>query len=171
VSDVDISIDVGERLDLDLAGLTAKGLARFREIAQELVRLWREDLLEVWPVDTGRSQASWSNRFAGTVWVLRNPVEYASFVHNSGDPTEVWTFLEARAEELLGEVEDELVALFRRESAVEKSGRRSRVLIGFAARLAVARQVEQRVFLAQAERFRAVDSRTRTQRQARRLAA
>lgn len=167
---VDISIDVGDRLGVDEADLTPKTLALLEPIFQGLVRAWREDLLETWPVDTGRSQSSWTDRWEGLVWVLRNPVEYAEYVHNEGDETQVWSFLEARSEELLGEVLPELRGIIEAQKQQDRSvGGRTRSLLGFAAKVLKAR-FSPRIFAAQASRFEAVSSRERTKRQLRRAA-
>jgi hypothetical protein len=145
---VDISIDLGERLGVDDADLDAEAREALAPILQEMVRVWREDLLSTWPVDTGRSQASWVDRWEGLVWVLRNPVEYAEYVHNAGETVPVWEFLEARSEELVADALPEI-----------------------AARTAAARAVSSRVFAAQAAAFRVVSSRERTRRQLQRLDA
>lgn len=168
---LDLSIDLGSRLGVDEADLTPATLAALRPILQELVRLWREDLIELWPVDTGRSQASWADRWEGLVWVLRNPVEYAEYVHNEGDPTEVWTFLEARSEELLADVLPELEDLLvAQKRAARKAGGSTRSLLGFAARALAARQ-SGRTFAAEVQGFRDLSSRKRTARQLERFAA
>ena len=168
---VDLTLDLGSRLGIDEADLSPKAVATFRRLQAELVRLWREDLIEVWPVDTGRSQASWENRWAGLIWVLRNPVEYAEFVHHAGDGTEVWTFLEARSEELIdGALPDFEAALEAQKRKQTRTGGRTRSLIGFAAR-ALGARVAPRIFAAQAARFTVLSSRKRTQRQRRRFAA
>ena len=176
---VDISLDLGDRLGVDDADLDAQAREALQPILQEMARVWREDLLETWPVDTGRSQASWTDRWEGLVWVLRNPVEYAEYVHNSGDETPVWEFLEARSEELvaeaLPEIEGIMDALRRRQRAsrvrLRRGGGRQRSLLGFAARALAARTSSTRVFAAQAAAFRVVSSRERTRRQRRRLLA
>jgi hypothetical protein len=154
---VDISIDLGERLGVDDADLDAEAREALAPILQEMVRVWREDLLSTWPVDTGRSQASWTDRWEGLVWVLRNPVEYAEYVHNAGETVPVWEFLEAR----------QRVSRIR----LRRGGGRQRSLLGFAARTAAARAVSSRVFAAQAAAFRVVSSRERTRRQLQRLDA
>ena len=168
---LDLSLDLGDRLGVDLADLSPATLAAVRAILQELVRLWREDLIELWPVDTGRSQASWETRWEGLVWVIRNPVEYAEYVHNAGDGTEVWTFLEARSEELVADATPEIEGLITAQKRVDrKAGGRTRSLLGFAARALAARS-SARTFAAQAAAFRVVSSRERTRRQLKRFAA
>ena len=168
---LDLSIDLGDRLGIDESDLTPKTLAALQPILQEMVRLWREDLIELWPVATGRSQASWTDRWAGLVWVLQNPVEYAEYVHNAGDPTEVWTFLEARSEELVAEAIPEVEGLLAAQKRAErKTGKRTRSLIGFAGR-ALAARTSARTFTAQVLAFRALSSRERNKRQLKRFAA
>lgn len=176
---VDISIDVGERIDgIDDSDLSPPALLQMRRIFDELVRSWREDLIATWPVDTGRSKASWSNRFEGLVWILRNPVEYAEFVHPAGgddggygDLGDSAAFLEARSEELLDAVFADLEAILLgdRRRAAPAEGARQRSLLGFAARTPTARKIGGLVFVAQAAAFREVSSRERTRRQRRRF--
>ena len=176
---VDITIDLGERLGVDDADLDAEAREALAPILQEMIRAWREALVVNWPVDTGRSQQSWSNRWEGLVWVLRNPVEYAEYVHNAGETVPVWEFLEARSEELvadaLPEIDGILDALRRRQRVsrirLRRGGGRQRSLLGFAARTAAARAISARVFAAQAAAFRVVSSRERTRRQLQRLDA
>lgn len=176
---VDISLDLGDRLGVDDADLDPTARDALQPILQEITRVWREDLLDTWPVDTGRSQASWSDRWEGLVWVLRNPVEYAEYVHNAGEEAPVWEFLEARSEELVAEaipaIEDILTALRRRQRAsrvrLRRGGGRQRSLLGFAARAVTARTSSTRIFAAQAAAFRTVSSRKRTKRQLERFAA
>ena len=169
---VDISIDLGERLGVDDADLTPATLAKLRPIFRELVRSWREELLDVWPVLTGRSQSSWTDRWEGLVWVLRNPVEYAEFVHRKDDPTQVWSYLEAHSEELLDAALPEIQEIIDAQKAEDRSlGGRTRSLIASAARALGIRQVGVRVFQAQAMRFQAVSSLERTKRQLKRFAA
>lgn len=178
---VDISIDVGERLGTDLGEISTEALAEMRPIMQELVRSWREDLIETWPVDTGRSQSSWTNRWEGLVWVLRNPVEYAEFVHPSGGDDGGYgqlgdsaAFLEARSEALLDAALPDLEAIARRapQDARQdvRGARAGRSLLGFAARVLTGRRVAQRDFEARVERFQVDSSRARTTRQRRRFA-
>jgi hypothetical protein len=179
---VDLSIDVGERLGIDLDQLTPGALAEIRAIQQELVRSWREELIGSWPVDTGRSQSSWVNRWEGLVWVLRNPVEYAEFVHPPGGDDGGYgqlgdsaAFLEQASEDLLDEVLPALEAIAtesqRAVMRAEAPGVGGRSLVGFAARMASTRAVSQRDFAARVERFVVEDSRSRTRRQVRRFNA
>jgi len=177
---VDLSIDVGERLDIDLEQLTPGALAEIRAIQQGLVRAWREELIGSWPVDTGRSQSSWVNRWEGLVWVLRNPVEYAEFVHPSGGDDGGYgqlgdsaAALEQASEDLLDAATPDLEAIASEsQRAVRRAGRAGvigRSLVGFAARAASTRAVSQRAFEALAARFVVESSRSRTRRQVRRF--
>jgi hypothetical protein len=167
---MDLSIDVGERLGVDDADLSPEAMGQIRTILRTLVRAWREELIQVWPVDTGRSQSSWSNRIEGLVWVLRNPVEYAEYVHVAGDPTQVWRYLETLSEELLDGVMTDLravVAESRREA--QALGGQQRTLVGFAAQRPEVRNFGARLFRAAVEGFRDVSSRERTKRQLQRF--
>jgi len=167
---VDLSIDVGDRLGVDEADLSRRTLSKLAPILQELVRLWREELLSIWPVDTGRSQSSWTDRWEGLVWVLRNPVEYAEYVHNEGDPTEVWSILEALSEDLLADALPDIEGIINAQQRRDRgTGGRTRSLLGFVAKVLRAR-FSPRIFAAQASRFEAVSSRERTKRQLRRAA-
>lgn len=95
---VDISIDFGARL----GGVTLADFGRFRGDAADAMSearfSWQEDLLEVWPVDTGTSLQAWDNYIDGMRWVLRNGVEYAVYVHAAGDDQPIWEYLQAQAE-------------------------------------------------------------------------
>lgn len=104
---VDISIDVGSRL----GNVPRSAVSDVQAVLGGLRRQWREDLIGVWPVETGRSLQGWQNRVSGLVWILRNPVDYAEFVHVAGDTTEVWRFLEARAEQLVSSAMPEMRAI------------------------------------------------------------
>ena len=81
---VDISIDFGARL----GGVTLADFGRFRGDAADAMTAarWRvqEDILNLWPVDTGTSLQAWENYIDGTRWVLRNAVEYAEWVFEAG---------------------------------------------------------------------------------------
>ena len=104
MSSVDISIDLGARLGASMAdfGMLA---GEAREVLEGIENAWQSDMLNTWPVDTGTSQAAWENFFDGLVWVLRNPVEYSSFVQPGGGSDGGYTdlgdsaaYLEAQAE-------------------------------------------------------------------------
>lgn len=104
---VDISIDVGVRL----GNVPRSAVSDVQAVLGGLRRQWREDLIGVWPVETGRSLQGWQNRISGLVWILRNPVDYAEFVHLEGDTTEIWRFLEAEAERMVHSVMPEMRAI------------------------------------------------------------
>lgn len=110
---VDLTIDFGRRL-----GARVSDFGRFRGQALDLLEdirfRWQEDLLEVWPVDTGTSLQAWENFTDGLRWVLRNDVEYAEHVHAAGDDQPIWEYLKAQAETYAAEVMPELRGMLAR---------------------------------------------------------
>jgi len=118
MSSVDFSINFGRRV-----GAARGDLGRLWSDAQDAIEearfRWQEDLLEVWPVDTGTSLQAWDNYTDGLVWVLRNGVEYASFVHAAGDDQPIWEYLQAQAETYAQDVVAELNRLLTRARAEE----------------------------------------------------
>lgn len=106
---VDISLDIASRV----GPLPA---AARQVLHDEIVVPLRESLLSgAWPVDTGASLQAWEIRAVAPDFVaIRNPIEYAEFVHRAGEEVEVWTELEALSEELLSSLLPRLRALSRR---------------------------------------------------------
>lgn len=98
---VDVSIDVGARLGAatSIIGDAARDAVRdrLRRIALEL----REYLLDVWPVLTAASLQEWEIRASGMWLIVRNPLDYAEYVHRAGETVEVWTEIRDRADELV----------------------------------------------------------------------
>lgn len=106
---IDISISAEQRI-----GQIPQAVARIvSEDLRQFRREWREILISVWPVDTGRSLQAWENKVSGTTWILRNPVEYAEFVHPEGSTTEVWRYLQAEAERMVASAVPKWQALIR----------------------------------------------------------
>jgi len=102
MSSVDISIDFGA-----LLGAQMSDFGRFRaeaaDILDEAETRFQEELLTVWSGfedETGTSLQAWDNSVDGLRWTLRNPVEYASYVHHGGSPQPLWEILDARAQSL-----------------------------------------------------------------------
>ena len=127
MSSVDISIDFGSRLGASLQDFgTFAGQAR--DVLLEARLSWQEDLISTWPVDTGTSLQAWENYIDGMMWVLRNPVEYASYVHEAGDDTPLVEYLEAQAEtyaaQALGELRRLLNLALRQTVQPQMFGRR-----------------------------------------------
>lgn len=116
MSSVDFSINFGVRV-----GATRSDFGPFWGEAQDAMDdarfRWQEDLLEVWPVDTGTSLQAWDNYVDGMVWTLRNAVEYASYVHAEGDDQPIWEYLQARAETYAAQVVSTLAGLLSRARA------------------------------------------------------
>lgn len=131
---VDISIDVGA-----LLGRVPRTAVRgIQDVLGGLRREWREILLAVWPVDTGRSLQGWQNKVVGLVWVLTNPVPYAEFVHVQGDSQEVWQYLDVQAQRLVQQALPEMRAIVASAAGAEAS-RRERSVPSLASRLLRAR--------------------------------
>jgi hypothetical protein len=123
MSAVDFSIDFGS-----LLGASLSDFGRFRaqaaDMLDEVETRWQEELLEVWPVDTGTSLQAWDNFVAGLRWTLRNAVEYVSFVHVEGDTESIAEFLRAKAQDLAqGILPDlrNLLAQANREATVPRA--------------------------------------------------
>ena len=101
---VDISIAVGARLRKE-NGSTAKLTAGARSAIWNIVEGRAFQLGEfvdfVWPADTGASQADWDITAEGLEWTIRNPREYAGFVHRKKSTALVYLEIAAKSEELL----------------------------------------------------------------------
>lgn len=98
---VDVSIDVGARL-----GVSGRLLAdAVREsLGDEILRIARDlraFVLDHWPVLTSASLQEWEVRQSGLFLIVRNPIEYASYVHRAGETVEVWTEIRDEAERLV----------------------------------------------------------------------
>ncbi len=101
---VDISIDVGARLrkeNVSTAKLTAGARSAIWEIVEGLSFQLGEFVDFAWPRDTGLSQADWDITAEGLEWTIRNPREYAGFVHRKGGTALVYLEIAAKSEELL----------------------------------------------------------------------
>ncbi len=101
---VDISIDVGARLrkeNVSTAKLTAGARSAIWEIVEGLSFQLGEFVDFVWPRDTGLSQADWDITAEGLEWTIRNPFEYARFVHRKGSTAPVYLEIAAKSDELL----------------------------------------------------------------------
>jgi hypothetical protein len=103
---VDISINVGARLraqGIATAKLTAGARSAIWEIVEGLAFQLGEFVDFVWPVDTGASQADWDITAEGLEWTIRNPREYAAYVHRADTSADDLVYLKiaAKSEELL----------------------------------------------------------------------
>lgn len=103
---VDISINVGARLrdqGIATAKLTAGARSAIWSIVEGLAFQLGEFVDFVWPVDTGASQADWDITAEGLEWTIRNPREYAAYVHRADTSVDDLVYLEiaAKSEELL----------------------------------------------------------------------
>jgi hypothetical protein len=101
---VDISINVANRArraGISLINVSQAGLDAIWDIIDELAFLLGEFIDLVWPVDTGASQADWETTGEGLEWVIRNPREYAAYVHRQGETTLVYKEIADRSEQLL----------------------------------------------------------------------
>ena len=109
---VDFSIDVALRVGVDWFSIdeeTRREIERDIEVINDELGSTIES---TWPVDTGRSLSMWENFFEDGVWVIRNPVEYASFVHRPEDEEGSSSqFIEAEAERLFSLVSSRLLSL------------------------------------------------------------
>jgi len=103
---VDISIDIGARLrkqGIATAKLTAAARSAIWEIVEGLAFQLGEFTDLIWPVDTGASQADWDITAEGLEWTIRNPREYAAYVHRADTSADDLVYLKiaAKSEELL----------------------------------------------------------------------
>ncbi len=123
---VDISIDIAARLrdsQLDPSMLSPETRNQIWEIVNDLAWELGEFIDEVWPVDTGASQADWETTAEGLEWVIRNPREYAAYVYPAGTPesgrdaAEIWKRIGRRADSLLSGVWSRIDSLARDDIA------------------------------------------------------
>ena len=103
---VDISIDIGARLraqGIATAKLTAGARSAIWEILEGLAFQLGEFVDFVWPVDTGASQADWDITAEGLEWTIRNPREYAAYVHRADTSADDLVYLKiaSKSEDLL----------------------------------------------------------------------
>ena len=159
---VDLSIDVFSRLSVSYDALDSRGQADVDDIMRDLIADLREYTIDNWPVDTGRSQQSWELQWQPPWWIIRNPVEYAEYVHPAGNPTESWTGVEAESETLLDDALGELGGVISRSAATGLRGV-IRQQAGLAARLRAQaeRLLQTNLFAATVEAYRTTPSRAR----------
>ena len=102
---VDISIDVAARMrskGISIVNMTTTAVERVWAILDGLSFQLGEFIDLVWPVDTGLSQADWETTAEGFEWVIRNPREYAEYVHRQRETGNlVYKEIAERSEELL----------------------------------------------------------------------
>jgi len=101
---VDISINVGARLrdqGVSTAKLTAGSRSAIWSLIENVAFELGEFVDNVWPVDTGASQADWDITAEGLEWTIRNPREYAAFVHRTDSTALVYLEIATKSEELL----------------------------------------------------------------------
>lgn len=102
---VDISIDVAARMrskGISVVNMTTTAVERVWAILDGLSFQLGEFIDLVWPVDTGASQADWETTAEGFEWVIRNPREYAGYVHRQRETGNlVYKEIAERSEELL----------------------------------------------------------------------
>jgi len=98
---VDLTIDVGARLGVNTDSLTTAARDQLESAIDDLAWQLGEFIDLIWPVDTGASQADWESAAEDLIWVIRNPREYAEFVHRKGETVEVYTQIEAESERIL----------------------------------------------------------------------
>ena len=98
---VDLSIDVYSRLPGLPDALPRDAQDEIEAVIDDLIADLREYIIDNWPVDTRRSQQSWSLQWQPPFWVIRNPVEYAAFVHKSDSTEPSWTGVEFESERLI----------------------------------------------------------------------
>ena len=159
---VDLSIDVFSRLPGGAGSLDSQGEADIADIMADLIADLREYTIDNWPVDTGRSQQSWELQWQQPWWIIRNPVEYAEYVHPKGDEIQSWTGVSDESEALLSDALGELGGVISRSAATGLSGV-IRQQAGLAARLReqAARVLQTSLFAATVTAYRTTPSRVR----------
>jgi hypothetical protein len=162
---VDLSINVYSRLSGFTDGLSPQARGQIEDVIDDLTAELREYIIDYWPVDTRRSQQAWSLQWEAPMWLIRNPVEYAEYVHTAGqgpNPEESWRGVEAESEELLAGALSRLNQIVQRDNieVVDVGIQRTQNL---AERLAAqARRVlRTSLFAATVEAYRARPSRLR----------
>lgn len=108
---VDVSINVGARLGSAESIIGDAATGAVNERLRDLARQVREYLLTVWPVLTAASLQEWEIRASGLWLIVRNPLDYAEYVHRAGETVEVWTEVRDYADELVEAALPELRAL------------------------------------------------------------
>lgn len=98
---VDLTIDVAERLSIPFSGIAEEERQRITDIIRTMARDLRAFIVEAWPVDTSASLQEWEVRASGFRFIVRNPIEYAEYVHRAGETVEVWTEIRDQAEALV----------------------------------------------------------------------
>lgn len=93
------AIDVGRMLGSPKLSPAAQG--EIEDIMDGVLNDWTEELIQIWPVDTGRSLAGWQSAFVYPTWDLWNAVFYSEWVHASGDPTLSHDILDRKAKALV----------------------------------------------------------------------
>jgi hypothetical protein len=121
---VDLSIDVGQRLGVTEAELSEEALSDIEEMIEDLAWELGEYIDDVWPRDTGASHADWDVGADDLMWTIRNPREYAEWVHAAGDETKkpIADLIEEESETLISEAMTALrkiVAADRKKQAEE----------------------------------------------------
>ena len=140
MSAVDFSVDAGQRLGFNPSGLRRDVLAKIEDVLSDFADFVETFIFSDWPVATGTSLRAWTVYTDGAVLVVRNAVEYVSYVHegDSADRIELevergWQRFRSEISQILDDVEREQR---RREQFPATSS-----LLGDAARAAAARQL------------------------------
>jgi len=124
--------DIGAMLGVNPGDLSPSLHAQIGNAIDDLIDDWREELIEVWPRDTGHSFVMWESFRTGFVVTLRNPVEYAGYVRPPGGAEgESWDTLREffeRAAQALVATFAALVQSDRRES---RGVRTAQISMGF----------------------------------------
>lgn len=98
---VDVSIDVGARLGISGRLLGDAVREQIGDVLLQAARDLRAFVIESWPVLTSASLSEWEIRPSGLWLIVRNPIDYAEFVHRAGEKVEVWTEIRDEAERLV----------------------------------------------------------------------
>lgn len=122
--------DIGAELGVDPGELSPSLQRQIADAIRDLIDDWREELIEVWPRDTGWSFSMWESFASGFVVVLRNPVEYAGYVRPAGGyEGESWDTLRDYMEQGAAR----LVAQFSPLVAADRQQQRGTVSVSLAA--------------------------------------
>ena len=113
---VDISIDVYSRIAGSADALSPSAQEEIEAVIDDLIADLRVYLIDTWPVDTGRSQQRWSLQWEPPLWVIRNPVEYAEYVHVKDSQIPSWELVEAESEQLINGAMGRLNEIVQRDN-------------------------------------------------------
>ena len=142
MSAVDFTIDVGQRLGFVPSTLAPAVRSEIADVMDAYADDVETFVFSEWPVDTGRSLRAWTIYTDGAVLVVRNAVEYVSWVNQGESADRIELEVERGFRRFGGEISQILEAAERERRRREQIARQPRgSLIGDIARAEAARQL------------------------------